>query len=424
MELDIVPDNMIKEYLIIWAERKINLFQKILKGKTRVDTAFSYKNMEDKVEDFQQVAKDFPAFGPWISYFYGSRKIKINMDNMSWDFKRNVEEFLPGTRLEGTKITRFFKEKLKAPDDLVTDIAHIYENDTIDATYTVSIDPVDMMLASENPYNWTSCYSLNVSGEDSHADGCLAAILDNSSLITYVWNREGEFSLHNEYTFKKIRYKKMREWISINPEFTAVYFNDIYPGKSYDVTFEKQLRQIVENLFPRINEKEENIWRKCTRGQCCRDFNYGYEEFNRDNLWEIADADDLWKESNTDTPYWSVYNEPIPCPCGCGNILPGSDEEDDGDGEMRYIGGGFFCENFECKYYCEYADDYCTCQCGSYECEGCWAWQDNHPVCSLDDTEECEEGVDVYDGTAHACEHCCSECPLWRKHHPEEEEES
>ena len=90
----------------------------------------------------------------------------------------------------------------------------IFENDTITGTYTISIDPVDMMLASENPYNWQSCYRLETPNEASHADGCLAAILDSSSLITYIWDKEGKFNLYN-HDLKCIRYKRIREWIAI-----------------------------------------------------------------------------------------------------------------------------------------------------------------------------------------------------------------
>lgn len=91
---------------------------------------------------------------------------------------------------------------MNAPDELITNVAAIFENQKVKATHTISIDPVDMMLASDNPYNWTSCYRLELERDDSHADGCLAAILDNSSLIAYVWNNEGKFELYENIILK------------------------------------------------------------------------------------------------------------------------------------------------------------------------------------------------------------------------------
>ena len=129
-------------------------------------------------------------------------------------------------------MTHFFKSCLQAPDELVTRLGRIWEHETITGTHTISIDPVDMMLASENPYDWQSCYRLETFDGGSHADGCLAAVLDDSSLITYVWNREGKYSLYNRYDFKKIRYYRMRQWVSVSPSQNSIHFNDIYPRKN------------------------------------------------------------------------------------------------------------------------------------------------------------------------------------------------
>ena len=288
----------------------------------------------------------------------------------------------------------------------------------VEGIYTISIDPVDMMLASENPYNWQSCYRLAVDNDCSHADGCMAAILDDSSLITYVWNREGKFSLYNEYEFKNVRYYRMREWISISPNQTAIHFNAIYPGKRYSEDFEKSLRKIVEDLVNKdATWKKNDYWDT----NCNREQPYGYGEFDCYRIYKIKDAKD---------EIWETYNEQILCPCGCGDYLAGSDWDDDYDG-YEYNGEGFIAENFypkeDDRNWCEYCDDYCE---RDEDCDDCPHWNRAHPVCELNDDYDCSnsdeaEDDDKFDPYENNIVHCgdhCEGCPLYKIHHPEKEE--
>lgn len=36
---------------------------------------------------------------------------------------------------------------------MITALGRVWENNNMKATFTLSIDPVDIMLSSENPYN-------------------------------------------------------------------------------------------------------------------------------------------------------------------------------------------------------------------------------------------------------------------------------
>ncbi len=67
------------------------------------------------------------------------------------------------------------------------------KNDKINANFTLSIDPVDIMLSSENPYNWESCYRLEEFYE-SHSDGCLAGVIEHPTIVTYIWTKEGKYN--------------------------------------------------------------------------------------------------------------------------------------------------------------------------------------------------------------------------------------
>lgn len=421
-----VSDDAMLNYLTLWTKNKYRFFE-MMGNKVRIDTPFDYENVDKNVsQDYKDLSKEFVVYMPWLNCFSNHKENKIDVNKLSWDAINLLDNAFPNLKREGMAITRFLKSYLNAPDELVTKVAAIYENEKISATHTISIDPVDMMLASENPYDWRSCYKLDTYDSDSHADGCLAAILDSSSLITYVWNNEGEFTLKDStFSFKSIRYKRMRGWISIDNTFKYLHFNAIYPGKfSYPEELLKRFRDIVETLVAKHNGFT-NKWRKLNSDNyycsvdCWRDLPYGYGEYSHTYIY-------IHESVNEETRYqWNVYDENIICPCGCGSYLPGSDDNDG----IRYNGDGFIAENFSEEYWCESADDYCSCQYGSYECRecGCGCWRNDHPVCELDHTEECDSpdwyNDNVDDGIAFCTPEHCATCPLYKLHHPEEESE-
>ena len=328
-----VDDNVIKHYLLTWAKNKLKFFKK-MGGKLRVDSKISYKNKDvDKTGEYHSLCKDFPTYSPWLEEFSYLPTNKISsIGEIGYSMRERIRKYIPECRsLEGMTITHFFKKYLKAPDELVTALGRIYENNNIEAIHTISINPIDIMLASENPYNWTSCYRLELFIDCSHADGCLAAVLDDSSLITYVWTKEGSYNLYDTFFFKSnIRYYHMRQFISIEPtKMEAIHFNAVYPAKdAYGADFLKVMREKVEFFLD-----PDAVW---TRNNCCscwRKNPYGYGEFDNDNIYKIKKAKD---------EEWLVYNEDIECPDGCGDILYGSDYA----GNLFYNGDGFRAECF------------------------------------------------------------------------------
>ena len=245
-----VSDNSVKNYLLTWCRNKYRFFQ-MLGNRIKLDQKFVYTRPKTDLSSvFKDLGKQFPAYYLWLNLFRNQTKNKIErLDcyGISGELKNVVRELFPQFTLEGSSITHFFKSRLNAPDELVTAIGRMFENDKVDAIYTISIDPVDMMLASENPYDWNSCYRLELDRSDSHADGCLAAVLDTTSLITYVWSNEGKYDLYENYKFKNIRYYRMRGWIAISEDFGAIHFNSVYPGRhDYDEEFRRLLRNIPE----------------------------------------------------------------------------------------------------------------------------------------------------------------------------------
>jgi len=209
LNIEEIDEDTIKNYLITWAQNKYRFYQ-MLGNQTKKDLRVEYETTRNDIRDHVKVlGKEYPSFYLWLLAFGNQRENKINTYELDWSYRAAISSFLGEYSLEGTTLTHFFKSKLNAPDSLVTKIAAIFENDIVKDNYTISIDPVDIMTASENPYNWTSCYRLETYNCESHADGCMAALLDTSSLITYIWSEEGKLNLYDQFELKKVRYKKM-----------------------------------------------------------------------------------------------------------------------------------------------------------------------------------------------------------------------
>lgn len=422
IRLDDIKDRVIKNYLQTWAKNKYEIY-KMLGNKTQFDQYASFRKRDDNHnEDFLALGKEYPAYYLWFEAFRNQTSNKISMNLVRGDYRWSISDFVD-YELNGTTLTRFFKNKLNAPDELVTKIGRIFEYDKIDGTLTFSIDPVDIMTASENPYNWSSCYALGVNETENHADGCMGALLDHAQLISYVWKNEGKLTIgeDGDYELKNVRYKMMRAWVAFSPHFTTLHFNEIYPNKDIcGEDFVATWRQAIESKIANYLGKED-LWVKTseleTRVYVERVNGYGYTEFRKDRMYNLK------SEEPEDI---NVFDVQYFCPCGCGTEMPGAYPS---NGDMYYNGYGFVHDNLEERIYCEYCDDYCENEsCDRYSCEGCEYWNRNHPVCDLD-CEECEDVPDDYysgwggDYVVSSNEDHCAGCARWQECHMKDEDE-
>ena len=417
-----LDDKVIEEYLTKWAKNKKYIYD--VMGCLRADMPIEYKEEDvDYRDKLTEIGIKYPTYYPWIQLFDRQKTNKIEELNSYHLYEANhaVEKCFPGYTLQGTTLTHFFKSKLNAPEEMVTEIGRIFENQSISATFTISIDPVDIMLSSENPYNWTSCYRLENCGfNESHADGCLAGVVDKATIITYIWNNEGKYNLYNNYTFKNIRYKKVRMTIAVNENFTAIHFNIPYPGKSnYSADFKKLLRLYIEDYFDKQLGRVGLLWKKSEYNDAYSSAhrindNYGYGEYCGDNVYVLS--------GNWDYAKFKIYNEVFSCPCGCGEEFIGTQCDD-----YNYSGDGLINDNFYYEHYCEIQDEYIDCD---GDCRNCAIWCRDNAVCELDTEHYCDR--DAYEAENEGdlnpyrsnIMHCdpdhCATCPLYKLHHPEE----
>lgn len=415
LDITEVSDSRIKEYLLLWAKNKYRFF-KTLGDKLRYDTSIKYEaSTLDIMNAMDNLSAAFPSFTPWLLGFHHMKQNKIDLNQVGGSTMSWLEKFGKLSAFEGTSLTRFFKYYLNAPDALISRISDIYEKSDNESYYTLSIDPVEMMLASESPYpGWTSCYRLE-HRSDSHADGCIAALLDSSHMIAYLWEEEGKFILYNKYHFSSIRYKIMRQWVSISPTMKSIYFCQLQPTKFRDrENLEKALRQKVEDKITKYLNIE-NKWRKAEETSVERENDYGYNEYYLSRAYEHSSVE----ESES----WMVFEEAYKCPCGCMEYLvPSCDVEDEYEDEAMYYftGEGFNCCSFQKNEICPHSGIYCrwAAECGNWEtCQNCYWWKQDNPVCSLDCETRCYENGNVDDdGVAQACSGECEGCPYWEDH--------
>ena len=432
LRINDIDDEVMFKYIKIWATNKYPYF-KLFGNKTQLDIPFEWIDKDRDINGYyRELMNSYPVYAPWLEGFNGMETNTIKERRMGWDTKRYIDRFFPEYKLEGSTITHFFKKYLNAPNDLITRIGAVYENKAVNANFTLSIDPVDIMLASDNPYGWQSCYRLELGRNDSHADGCMAAVLDTSNIISYVWTSHGEFNLYDSFKFKDIRYKRMRMWIALNEDMDTVYFASLYPGRSnYSEEYTENIRNLALAMIAKAknwsnvwDNIEHNIW---------RDFGYGYSEY--DNGYDSTYTN-LQVNPDKEVKDIIVYNVQIKSADGNG-VLPGSycegsDYKDDCQ-EYEYNGDGFIADNFFERYWCPYLDDWCEHDCTCEEdClsmgRDCYEYADAHPYCSITeendydgDLQECiHEGryyPEVEEGTAYACHGDCQGCPMWEKHH-------
>lgn len=405
----------------------------MLKNKTRRDFPFSFvaNQSEASFNKYENLANIFPAYYHWLLAFKQCKKNEIDFSEMKPQDCEIIKKLFSSLNIYDNKvsITHFFKKYLDAPDELVTEIGNIYSLNEITNTLTISIDPVDMMLASETPYNWKSCYALN----GDHADGCLAAVLDTSSLLVYLWDKEGKYNLDDTYKFTKIRYKILRFWIALSQDLLTIHFNKIYP-----VTKKKELEEALHKVVKDYISNHLNIvnaWTYAVDTTVTRINGYGYSEYDDDYLEENilinAKEDYFCRELK-------VFDTLILSPDGDG-YLPGLyhkgldyKDYDFCNGyrcEFNYNGEGYVSSNMVKTVYCPYVsdedpEDFCCFGCETLEdCEAvgfnCPTYAYENPVCFMNTEIFCEksDSIDrpiVEDGIAQYSA-VCKKCKIYRQ---------
>lgn len=446
LKLNEISDDVIKDYLHTWAKNKYFLFKFLGNNLTKNEKVFLKKDDEDKKNQIRILKEKYAYALFWIDEFSYFKENKIIMSDLNHYLKSTIRDLFMEEPKDGISITNFFKNWLKAPEELVTDLAKLWEGQDGDYyNYTISIDPIDYMFASETPFEWSSCYSIHkAENEETHADGCLAAMLDGAHAISYTWKNEGKYAI-NKFEFKNIKYKHLRQWIVFSKDLLKLYFCRLYPEsrRDGDNAYERTLRLVVERMVSEYLGIKDN-WVKTdeVRGNIIRVKPYGYDEFHQESIIIhkslLENSNYTLSELLESLEPIEVYTETIKCPCGCNSYLEGTDFFDmmispsidelkeNGDIDkinyLEYIGGGLNCKNYVNKRYCKIGEQFCENNTCKEECGDCEYWLDKYEaVCPITKqlcennkelvrsypTEQVEDRREIVCGNCDKCEIGC-----------------
>lgn len=398
LPLERISNEAIKEYLHTWAKNKFHIFEIFgnqIEMTTDVnvekDTLSIEQELEDKVykkycryvslleelcgrkgssDYIKSILENKVKFGlsDYLINFFGEKKIKLPC---YWD-KNPVD----------LKLTKALST-LGVEDGLINELGSIIENKSMASKYTVSIDPIDIMLASVSKYKWTSCYNLE---EGSYRDGCFAAVVDKTTMIGICWTNKDTIFLDNKkYSIKDIKQKRRRHWILLNENGKELTFFQTYPND--DRTANKIFREACEGMIAKQLEITDK-W-ATTQVQVNRVYSYGYDERDRGDFVTVI-HETLKEQKMEEIEY---YTDTFNCPCGCGSFIHCRETSEDMDEDESYQ-DGLNCDEYheEQHEWCDLADRECDsagCMCSDC-CAGCSYYEDNNS----DDEEEVEECED------------------------------
>ena len=148
----------------------------------------------------------------------------------------------------GTKASKYFKAVVENHDiSVVREHAEkfsqafsiLLESLMQDITVALSINPLDIVMASMHTSGWKSCYSL----DGACRTAPLAMLLDENTVLAYAYLRKAEYRPLGIELPKKI----WRQWVSINFKQNAALFMKEYPKQLFLVS--KQVRAMTAGIL-------------------------------------------------------------------------------------------------------------------------------------------------------------------------------
>lgn len=312
-------------YLNTWAEQKRWLYDTLYNKSLTISTNFEEKldvtNYRDQFMQLSEIEENY-LFRPYLAFLAGHVAYKDGQacnlyTSNSPSFYSCDNYYLPRIftdkidQEKEIKITTVASKYFNLPQKLVDALGRILDNNRRKCTLTLSIDPVDILTCSVNPYHWTSCYSItNHCG--SHADGALAAMVDSNSQVVYGWIDEGELDLTKSCSLKNVKFKLFRSWLNLTSDFKTLYVTSAYPYRDTEHT--KEIRLAIEDILDKYLNNTEK-WRPL--GVAIeRAMNYGYNEFSY-STYSLQSA----------KQFIEVYDIPLVRLDNVEEVFIGSDEE-------------------------------------------------------------------------------------------------
>lgn len=164
-----------------------------------------------------------------------------------------VPEDKQGKIKEGMKLSKSFKFYIPDNPQLlrkVQDFASRYiQQDLISGSLCISVHPLDFLTASENTFNWDSCFALT----GCYKTGSMSYLLDNSTMISYLKDKNEDRTVNMPFDWNN---KKWRAWLFFSTNQKAVFSGRHYPFES-EVLIDAVRDKLLNN-----DEIEYGPWRR------------------------------------------------------------------------------------------------------------------------------------------------------------------
>lgn len=215
-----IQENYVRKYLEEWAKAKSRFFE-MFGEKLWIESDTSLSVDEEQIKVFlDKLWKDFPQYAS-ISQFICTKDFLSN----SISEETMEDPFLcmfPKIFSKGKKLTKALSEFF---NDYTFDVALsvILQNRQVSGVSRVSIHPLDYITISTSGHKWQSCMEITGKNNGFNKVGGFSLMMDNSSLVAYVANRE-LYTIQNDGGSFDWYNKINRSLVFISESGNTVYF--------------------------------------------------------------------------------------------------------------------------------------------------------------------------------------------------------
>lgn len=239
-----VSKESINKYLHKWAESKLEFYLAFGRNLT-VSRQIEFKiDVNEMTANIISFASSHLQYAPYIFAFDPTDYIN---NQFSGSFSRFGHPVYQRSSViqrpsQNMKLTKWFSKTFN-DSKFDVDLSMLIQNNKVNGTFVISIDPYDYLTQSCNCHGWSSCMDVSKTFDESYVSGILSYMLDDATLVSYRDNGK----IYN-YSFYGIQFsgnsKSWRQLIHVDKETCSAIFNREYPAGT-----KSELAHIVRELF-------------------------------------------------------------------------------------------------------------------------------------------------------------------------------
>lgn len=237
-----IVDNMLR----LWAMGKSHIY--VAMGRNlRVSSTVDIEKTESIIKsERNSVAEDFPQYKLYIRglHYSAIQNNKID-DYCDGVFHQNI----------GVKVGKLFHQWYR-DKDLDIALSKLIDNKNITRNIHVSIDPIDILLMSNNNNGWQSCQRI-LKGE--YRTGAVVELYSNTSLVSFATSSEKESEIQiGKYKVKAFN-KCWRQLVYFNNDTGSQLYAREYPNSHAEQS--RGVRLLFESVLAK-HYGHKDVWKK------------------------------------------------------------------------------------------------------------------------------------------------------------------